>query len=175
MGQSRTDDSPKSRLIIVCGPTGAGKTTYSISLSRKIDAIRFSIDPWMQTLFAKDMKSLDYSWMIERVNRCYDQIWNVSEQILALRGNVILDLGFTEKRQRDRFSDLARTLGIVSEVHYLDAPLDVRMKRVNRRNIEKDPEVYAFDVTELMFDFMEPKFEAPDEEELENGRLINAL
>jgi len=50
-----------ARLILVCGPTGAGKTTYSLSLSKEIDAIRFSIDPWMQTLFSKDMSSLDYS------------------------------------------------------------------------------------------------------------------
>jgi predicted kinase len=43
------------RLILVCGPTGAGKTTYAISLSEEAKAIRFSIDPWMQTLFASDM------------------------------------------------------------------------------------------------------------------------
>lgn len=33
------------RLILVCGPTGVGKTTYSISFSKRIDAVRFSIDP----------------------------------------------------------------------------------------------------------------------------------
>ena len=58
-----------ARLILVSGPTGVGKTTYSLSLAKETDAIRFSIDPWMQTLFSKDMTSLDYSWMIERVNR----------------------------------------------------------------------------------------------------------
>ena len=68
-----------ARLILVCGPTGVGKTTYSRSLSKEIEAILFSIDPWMQTLFSEDMTSLDYSWMIERVNRCYEQIWQVSE------------------------------------------------------------------------------------------------
>ena len=59
------------RLIIVTGPTGVGKTTYSLSLAAEIGAVRFSIDPWMQNLFAEDMTSLDYSWMIERVKRCY--------------------------------------------------------------------------------------------------------
>lgn len=162
-----------SRMVIVCGPTGVGKTTYSISLSKEIDAVRFSIDPWMKTLFAKDMKSLDYSWMIERVNRCHEQIWNVCEQILVLRGSVVLDLGFTEKMQRDRFADHAIELGIVPEVHYLDAPRDVRKKRVDKRNAEKDPAVYAFDVTDFMFEFMEPRFEVPGKEELENGRLID--
>lgn len=161
-----------ARLILVCGPTGAGKTTYSISLSKEIDAIRFSIDSWMQTLFSEDMTSLDYSWMMERVNRCYKQIWQVSEQILTLNGNVILDLGFTTKEQRQYFFELARNLSVDPEIHYLDAPKDVRKKRVEKRNIEKDPSVYSFEVNNLMFNFMETKFEIPSQKELKNGRTI---
>lgn len=163
-----------ARLIIVTGPTGVGKTTYSLSLSKEIGAVRFSIDPWMQNLFSKDMTSLDYSWMIERVNRCYVQIWQVSEQILRLNGNVVLDLGFTTRKQRGHFSDLAKELQLVSEVHYLNASKDIRKKRIERRNSEKDPSVYSFEVTDFMFNFMEQKYEVPDERELENGRTVNA-
>ncbi len=163
-----------SRIILVCGPTGVGKTTYSISLAREIQGIRFSIDPWMQNLYAKDMKSLDYNWMIERVYRCYDQIWDVAQQILSIGGNVVLDLGFTEKAQRNIFADRAKTHGWSTEVHYLDAPKDLRRERVDKRNNEKDPDVYAFDVTNAMFEFMEPRFEPPDVKELENGRKVDA-
>lgn len=163
-----------SRMILVCGPTGVGKTTYSISLAKEIGAIRFSIDPWMKTLFAKDMTTLDYSWMIERVNRCYEQIWDVSEQVLLLGGSVVLDLGFTEKKQRKIFSEKGSLLSINTEVHYLDAPLEVRKLRVEKRNAEKDPSVYTFDVTEFMFEFMEPRFEKPDAEELSFGLAIDA-
>ena len=162
-----------ARLILVCGPVGAGKTTYSLSLSKDVGAVRFSIDPWMQTLFSKDMTSLDYSWMIERVNRCYEQIWDVSEQILSLGGNVVLDLGFTTKEQRKLFSNWAKELDINSEIHYLDASKDVRKKRVNKRNSEKDSSVYSFEVTDMMFNFMEPRFEVPDQEELKNGCKFN--
>lgn len=161
------------RIILVCGPTGVGKTTYSISLSKKIEGIRFSIDPWMQTLYAKDMETLDYDWMIERVNRCYEQIWEVCTQILALNGNVVLDLGFTEKSQRDKFSERGITLGITTEVHFLNAPLEIRKSRVEKRNLEKDPNVYAFEVTEFMIDFMESRFDAPGDEELKNGYKID--
>lgn len=158
-----------ARLILVCGPVGAGKTTYSLSLAKEIKAIRFSIDPWMQTLFSKDMRTLDFSWMMERVNRCSEQIWQISEQVLAIDGNVILDLGFTTKEQRDIFSNRAHELGIDSEIHYLDVAKDTRKQRVDKRNIEKDPSVYSFEVTDMMFNFMEPRFEAPDQEELEHG------
>lgn len=163
-----------ARLIIICGPTGAGKTTYSLSLSKEIGAVKFSIDPWMQTLFSDDMTSLDYSWMIERVNRCYEQIWEVSKQILALDGNVVLDLGFTTKEQRTLFSERAKELNINSEIHYLNVPKDVRVQRIKKRNLEKDPNVYAFEVTDTMINFMEPRFEIPDQEELKNGYEVDA-
>jgi len=162
-----------ARLILVCGPTGAGKTTYSLSLCEEIGAVRFSIDPWMQTLFSKDMTELDYAWMIERVERCYAQIWEVSQQILALDGKVVLDLGFTTKAQRDVFVDKSKELGINAEVHYLEASAETRKQRVAKRNQEKDPNVYAFEVTDIMFDFMEPRFEVPDENELMHGRKIS--
>lgn len=161
-----------ARLILVCGPTGVGKTTYSLSLAKEIEAIRFSIDPWMQTLFSQDMTTLDFTWMMERVNRCYEQIWKVSEQILAIHGNVILDLGFTTKEQRDMFSNRARALNIDPEIHYLDATTDTRKQRVDKRNKEKDPSVYTFEVTDMMFEFMEPRFEIPDKIELKNGCKI---
>jgi len=128
----------------------------------------------MQTLFSKDMINLDFEWMMERVNRCSEQIWQVSEQILAINGNVILDLGFTTKAQRDIFANRARELGINPEIHYLDASKDTRKQRVDKRNTEKDPSVYTFEVTDIMFNFMEPRFEVPDEEELKNGHKINA-
>ena len=162
-----------ARLILVCGATGAGKTTYSLSLCTDISAVRFSIDPWMQTLFAADMKSVDYPWMIERVYRCYDQIWEVTEQILKLGGNVVLDLGFTTKDQRGVFVEKAKHLGLQSEVHYINAPPDVRKARVEKRNTEKDPAVYAFEVTNDMFNFMEPRFEVPDQQELAHGCTVD--
>ncbi len=163
-----------ARLVLVCGPTGAGKTTHTLSLCKEVRAIRFSIDPWMQTLFANDMESLDFDWMMERVNRCSDQMWEVSEQVLALDGSVVLDLGFTTKAQRAVFFDKAKELGINAELHYLDAPKNTRQARVAKRNTEKDPSVYAFEVTDMMFDFMEPRFEVPEAAELIHGLRVNA-
>jgi len=162
-----------AKLILVCGPTGAGKTTYSISLCEKIGAIRFSIDPWMQTLYSKDMTSLDYSWMMERVARCETQIWDTAEQVLSLDGDVVLDLGFTTKAQRTLFRERAKSIGVDCELHYLDAAKDVRKRRIEQRNQQKDPLVYSFEVTEMMFNFMEPRFEIPDELELTNGYKVN--
>ncbi|HBN15944.1 MAG: hypothetical protein CMQ46_11790 [Gammaproteobacteria bacterium] len=160
------------KVILVCGPTGAGKTTYSIKLAEALGAVRFSIDPWMQNLYSKDMKNLDYSWILERVERCYKQIWEVSEQVLQSGGSVIWDLGFAEKSQRDLFVGLAKGIGAAPEIHYLDAPVAQRKERVRMRNINKDPKLYSFEVSTFMFEFMEPKFEVPAENELQSGKKI---
>ena len=148
-----------------------------MSISKKrlneIKAIKFSIDPWMPTLFSKDMTNLDLEWMMERVNRCSEQICQFIKQILAINGNVILDLGFTTKAQRDVFANRAREVGREPEIHDVDAAKDTRKHRVDKRNTEKDPSVYAFEVTDMMFNFMEPRFEVPDKEELKHGRKID--
>ena len=84
-----------------------------------------------------------------------------------------MDLGFTTKAQRDIFSNRANVLGIKPEVHYLDAPQNTRKYRVEKRNVEKDPSVFTFEVTDMMFNFMEPRFEVPDKSELKHGCKVN--
>ena len=163
------------RLILVTGRTGAGKTTYSLALENEIRAVRFSIDPWMQTLFGPDvdMNNPDYEWMIERVHRCYTQIWDIASRVLQLGGNVILDLGFTEMSQRRQFIDQASAIGVTAEVHYLKRDLATRRQWVSKRNREKDPQVFAFEVTSQMIEFMEPRFEEPTAAELLSGLQLN--
>ena len=39
---------------LLCGPTGAGKTTYARELAEAESAVRFSIDEWMSALFWMD-------------------------------------------------------------------------------------------------------------------------
>lgn len=58
-------------LHLICGSTGAGKTTYAIRLADQIGAARFSVDEWMTALFWADSpQPLDPAWAIERVRRC---------------------------------------------------------------------------------------------------------
>ena len=154
------------------GRSGAGKTTYAHKICEELSAIRFSIDPWMQTLYHEDMNTLDYEWMMNRVYRCYNQIWDVSLQILNNGGNAVLDLGFTERKLRENFYTRAKNMDISMELHFLNVPQNIRRKRVERRNVEKNPDVYSFEITQLMFDFIENKFEEPNEQEITNGLFV---
>ncbi|MBG53538.1 MAG: hypothetical protein CML99_14130 [Rhodobiaceae bacterium] len=150
---------------LICGSTGAGKTTYAQTLASERSAIRFSIDEWMSELFWPDQQvGADYRWAIERVERCERQIWAVSREVLARGGSVVLDLGFTTREQRGRFRVWADEAGAETIIHYLAVDEATRRARVHQRNAEKG-ETFAFEVTDEMFDFMETIFEPPTGEE----------
>jgi len=142
---------------MICGPVGAGKTTYAVALAKKLGAVRFSIDDWISTLFFPDKPDpLSYDWAVARAVRCEARIMAVSRDVLDLGLDVIWDMGFMERSQRDRiFADAAR-MPHGARVHALDAPADERRARVMQRNVEK-PDGYVMDVTTAIFDFMEQR------------------
>ena len=89
-----------------------------------------------------------------RAKRYEAQLLVVSQNILAFGADVIWDMGFMERDHRDRImADLADTPNSV-RLYVLDAPADVRRKRVRRRNAEKS-EGYVTEVTDEIFDFIE--------------------
>src|ERR1700743_2310940 len=97
---------------LICGSTGAGKTTYARHLCEEAEAILFSIDQWMTALFWMDSPSpIEAGWSMERVARCMDQIWTVAAQVAARGTPCVLDLGFTRFRERHRFAELASGAG----------------------------------------------------------------
>jgi len=142
---------------MICGPVGAGKTTYSIALAQELGAVRFSIDDWLSGLFFPDKPDpLTYDWAIARAKRCEARIMAVSQAILALGTDVIWDMGFMETDQRTRILDDVANTPYAVRLHALDAPADIRRARVRQRNIDM-PEGYVMDVTDEMFDFMESR------------------
>lgn len=161
-----------SKIHIVFGPQGAGKSTYSKKLTNEVNGIHFSIDNWMWKLYGDDIpKSMNLKWINERVERCEKQIWNIAKDISNQNCDVILDLGFIKYEKRRLFQQLAKEHNIATKLHYVTAPLSIRRKRVLKRNIEKG-ETYSFEVTPGMFDFMESEFHKPLQSELKEAIVI---
>ena len=153
---------------IICGSTGAGKTTYALHLGDQLGAVGFSIDEWMTALFWMDTpQPLDPSWSMARVERCYKQIWDTVLRVAARDIPCVLDLGFGQAETRARFAKLAHDAGLSVQLHFIDVPAEERWRRVQARNADKGQTYQLdFDVTREMFDFVEGMWEPPADDEM---------
>ena len=152
---------------LICGSTGAGKTTFAEQLASDRGAVRFSIDDWMVGLFGADAPAaLSPCWIAPRVARCEERIWEVVRPLAVLGVSSVLDLGFQTVSQRDRWASLASSAGILVEVHVLDVGADERWRRVDARNQSRG-ETYKLTVTRSMFDYVERTWARPTQAEVD--------
>jgi predicted kinase len=157
---------------LVCGSTGAGKTTYAKALADRVRGVRFSIDEWMADLFLPDRPAqLSTSWASERAGRCEAQMWSVADQLLARGVDVVFDVGLSKRIHRDRFRNRAASVGAYCKLHYLDVDAETRRERVRQRN-SHGAATFALVVTDEVFDFVEGLFEAPTDDELYEAMIV---
>ncbi|HEY3949284.1 ATP-binding protein [Phenylobacterium sp.] len=157
---------------VIFGPCGAGKTTYAHTFARREKGVAFILDDWMARMFGPDMpEPLEYEWMVERVGRCEMQIWSVAAAVLAAGTPVILDIGVMRRADRERVRQIAEGAGLTLQLHFVDAPAEVRRARVAGRNQVRG-ETFAIDVPPDMFDFIEGVYEAPEPDELK-GAIVS--
>lgn len=121
-----------ARLVIVCGLPGSGKTTHALKLQSEIAAVRFSPDEWMSAL---EIDLYDE----HRRGRLEALQWDLAQRLLARGLTVIIEWGTWGRPERDTLRERARELGAAVELHYLSAPLEVLLARVQRRGMERPP------------------------------------
>jgi len=121
-----------ARLIVVCGLPGSGKTTHARQLQEKLHAVRFCPDEWMDAL------SLDI-WDERRREKIERLQWQLAQQLLALGLTVIIEWGTWGRSERDALRFRARELGAAVELHFLSAPIDALLDRIQSRGMENPP------------------------------------
>ncbi|MEH6403630.1 MAG: AAA family ATPase [Sneathiella sp.] len=161
-------DNETKLIHLICGSTGAGKTTYALELADAINGVHFSIDEWMVSLFGADApKDLSPTWFVPRVSRCESQMWAMALQLGKLGIPSILDLGFQRLEHRQRYASLVRESQFSAKLHFLDVEASVRWERVQSRN-ENQEKTFQMKITRGMFDYIETIWEPPSKDELKS-------
>lgn len=160
-------DSSQAPLIhVICGSTGAGKSTYAKRLQIEIGAVHFSIDDWMVDLFGPDLQQpMDWNWIRERALRCEDKILSIATALAETGTSSILEIGLQRASRRTEIATTIHNSGCSFQTHFLDVSAQERWKRVQQRNTEKG-ETFKLEVDKEMFDFFEQMWEPPSEDEL---------
>lgn len=163
-GESKTSVGPIIHLI--CGSTAAGKSTYARTLKNDTEAMLFSIDDWMTSLFGPDLENpMDWEWISERASRCENRIISTACALAKTGASSILEIGLQQKSKRAEVAATIRESGCTLQTHYLDVDAVERWRRVEQRNLDKG-ETFSLEVTRDMFDFFEAMWESPSEDEL---------
>jgi predicted kinase len=156
---------------LICGSTGAGKTTYATAIAARIGAVRLSIDEWMTTLFVADRPDPpSVEWALERLERCERQMWMIAQQLIERDNDVVFDVGLSTRDQRERMRMLVAQTRAESKLHYLDVSPETRRSRVLARGAQTRGQSFAIDAA--MFDAMEKYFEPPTDDELYGAMIL---
>jgi len=154
LAHARSASAPQ--VVLLCGMTGSGKTTLALELERVLPGMRFSIDDLMIELFGHHMTRGQFD---ERHDAIKELMWGTVDRLVALGVNVVLDFGFW--RAADRAEAVRRAVAVGGEpvVIFLDVPVSILERRLERRNANLPPG--TFEVTREMLDVFVAKFEAP--------------
>lgn len=118
----------KNFLIIIDGPIGAGKTTASDLLLKKMkNTSRISLDN-VKRLYS------DFDLNEQNGHELAAEVGAAAVNVYLKKGiNVIVEKAFTEARHLQNFLKQIKTSGVKVLIYQIDAPLEIRIKRVRER------------------------------------------
>jgi uncharacterized glyoxalase superfamily protein PhnB/predicted kinase len=170
--QGGSDRGRRTRVHLVLGPVGAGKSTFADGLARDHGAIRLTLDEWMTTLFSPERPDQGVmDWYVERTARCIELMLSLSVDMLDRSTSVVLEIGLLTRREREAFYE--RVDGSDLTIHVVDASRDVRRRRVEERNRIKGP-TFSMVVPPAIFELASDLWEPPGEAECE-GRDVRFI
>lgn len=158
-------DSP--RLVLMCGLTGAGKSTYARALEAQ-GFRRFAIDHDAWDLGYTDASTIPVPVVTAIRRRQRAEIAAALDDGM----DVVVDHLHWSRRQRDDLRAFGRAHGAQVEVVFVDADPDVLRERLARRRGEGRDD---FVVPPALFDDFRAGFQPPGDDETDVRRIRTDL
>ena len=153
----------QATLYIIQGFIGAGKSTFSRKLSQETGAIHLNPDEWVLKYFKQDEYMKNWDTCFEST---VDKLWEMAKQYLNNGKDVIFDMGFWLKKDRDLARDVARKCNADCKLYYLYVPDNILKERIVA---DRPPEWAERHLQN--FDNNKKRFEEPQPDE--NAIIIN--
>lgn len=147
---------------LLCGKICAGKSTYAKKLHQENNGIILSCDELVLSIFDEHLGDKHE----EIVDRCKEYLYKLSIQMATSGYNVILDMGFWSKLERDTTKARFKNLDIPTKLHYIYVDDETQLLHIKERNSHLSKNCYYVDETILTK--CNGLFETPSSEELSN-------
>jgi predicted kinase len=144
---------------MIHGYLGAGKTTFARRLEQSLPALRLTHDEWMLRLYGEDPPQAQFQALYDHVTEQINLVW---PRCVALGLDVVLDLNFWSRAQRDQVRATAARLGAEVRLYRLSRPDDEAWARIERRNGCLTDSLF---IARNTFEALKARFEPLDEDE----------
>ena len=149
-------------LHFICGKAGAGKTTFARELGKSVPAIVICEDEWLFNLRFEIRSIEDY---VEASSRCR-KVWGpLVSDLLRLGVSVVLDYAGNTPQRRAWIRSLFEGAGADHVLHWIEASDAECLDNIHRRNTEKPVGVYWGDVSDELFQAVNPYVVEPSADE----------
>lgn len=138
----------KSLIYAMTGGNGSGKTTYALKISKEKGAKFFSLDKTIKDFNQPIQSYEDYMFYFQQA---LDLMSSQAIQFLKEGDSVVFDFG-GGMATREWLRQIVKSSGAEVEIYHLEVPLEERRRRIQKRNLEKQKDVYFFHMDDEHFD-----------------------
>lgn len=140
-----------SNVILMCGPAGAGKSTFAKKFERK----GMTILSYDKESFKRGLNVHPLPKEIEKDIKTYLDRRLI--ELIELNRDIVLDYSFWSKEMRMEYIALLKKYNIEPQIYYIATPKEVVMERIRKRNGNHENDIILTEETaSLYYDHFQP-------------------